>query len=1034
MKKIILSLGGFLSFFSSLSGEHTFFVAHQQNRISATAECPSGFTLQNYETSCYYDSLASLQGEVALNGGTLELGRDLFSNSNLVCVSSGAIKGNGHVLSLPYSGKVLSFPRDTSGVTVLSEKTSNPFASGDRLEKLWSYNDSFIGFFSSLQSPAYLAPCDIVNEALIVSGEPLYTFLPGTSSIDWAEQTALIDWSPHYGIGALGFRDSNVPFKLLVADSDSSSTSAFRELDLSLPAGESIAVRRLFWSASGSELAVVMKTTTGFAVNVYKWLAQEKTLIKKGEALSLSPFDTTFDIGACCWDASGTRLFISGYSAATGKSLCCGVKYSEIAPTLTLAGTLVETGRISALVAHPQRKEGGALVGISRGDQYQQLVMYECTDGVLTSPVRYSFSYDVSDIAIHPNGCLVALSVLLPNGDNETVLSVLHEDTLTRCSAYRYQKPHGRLCWSSAEPHLVSSDGNECTVYFVQAGWFFSDLTLALHSSLKTDIPTTLYGSVLIEGDHHEFMNEGNLPFIVRADSSLMLRNIRLVCVRRSLIKNNGVFALDGASVIAPQGLKIKGSVSVAGSISFEGDIQFDSLELQQGTTVLLASGACMQGAILLPEGVSASISARDAAWTGTGVSCSLGKGSELCLDSVTWEWNGSTYVTGEGESALTIRNSTMSFDWSEEALAVPRVALKKSVIISEGISYYFVDALYEKTIAPSFSEWVKATGLRLPYEQNLQPVEYTVNTALYTLVHPLYLSAQSPLHITCDTVIKGNGGDIYCTEGMVNGIIIDPHVTSVRFADVRIHHFAPEQISKPDTCKLIWADNTVVECAAWGELRQTQYYETTRAGATVHFKGNGGTLVLAPGSGIVSNRDGSTCEFSRMTLALHERLGIVAGRGDRLVLTDMKLDLSADVLFSNGMLDIRGTNTISGGFTLDYASTQDSILHPGSRLIIRDNASLLFSSTMTLKGILGNAEIFLDSGHLATLPRVYPVISGISLRVGGICSCDMQGPGIQLLQMNGEGGCLVYEPYGKLHVRSSSQSNQNPTLSFQNG
>ncbi|MCA9770672.1 hypothetical protein KC460_04865 [Candidatus Dependentiae bacterium] len=77
------------------------------NKIKRFALMEDGFGLRDNATTCTFSSSLSASGEIALNGGTLYLGRDLFLSNVTTMTSLGDIKAGGCSVELPSAMKRL---------------------------------------------------------------------------------------------------------------------------------------------------------------------------------------------------------------------------------------------------------------------------------------------------------------------------------------------------------------------------------------------------------------------------------------------------------------------------------------------------------------------------------------------------------------------------------------------------------------------------------------------------------------------------------------------------------------------------------------------------------------------------------------------------------------------------------------------------------------------------------------------------------------------------------------------------------------
>ncbi|MCA9770213.1 hypothetical protein KC460_02475 [Candidatus Dependentiae bacterium] len=87
----------------------TFLSSDTDNEMRGFAAFENGFVFQNSYTECLFNSFFPVGGSVKLNGGILNLNRDLLFESNAVLENGGTIFGNGNIIFLPDKITVFSF-------------------------------------------------------------------------------------------------------------------------------------------------------------------------------------------------------------------------------------------------------------------------------------------------------------------------------------------------------------------------------------------------------------------------------------------------------------------------------------------------------------------------------------------------------------------------------------------------------------------------------------------------------------------------------------------------------------------------------------------------------------------------------------------------------------------------------------------------------------------------------------------------------------------------------------------------------------
>src|SRR3990172_3231302 len=96
---------------SSAQARYTFPKSAADNIMLGFGWFKDGFALEDATAACQFDSAFPVSGTVTLNGGTLNLTKDLIFNSNTSIESLGVIVGNGYRFDL--SSSVTYLPADT---------------------------------------------------------------------------------------------------------------------------------------------------------------------------------------------------------------------------------------------------------------------------------------------------------------------------------------------------------------------------------------------------------------------------------------------------------------------------------------------------------------------------------------------------------------------------------------------------------------------------------------------------------------------------------------------------------------------------------------------------------------------------------------------------------------------------------------------------------------------------------------------------------------------------------------------------------
>jgi len=95
----------------SVEPAYTFLSTNTDNTMLGFGWFKNGFSLEDATTTCTFDSVYPISGNVDLNGGTLRLNQDLVFKNNTTLLGLGTVVGNGYIFDMCSSVSYL--PADT---------------------------------------------------------------------------------------------------------------------------------------------------------------------------------------------------------------------------------------------------------------------------------------------------------------------------------------------------------------------------------------------------------------------------------------------------------------------------------------------------------------------------------------------------------------------------------------------------------------------------------------------------------------------------------------------------------------------------------------------------------------------------------------------------------------------------------------------------------------------------------------------------------------------------------------------------------
>ncbi len=327
------------------------------DRVAGFAALDGGFALASYLVTATFDSFFPVSGNIAINGGTLTLNKDLYLENASTFMPTGTISGVGHKLEFS-SINMLPFTIPSCNITFIA----SVMPSAQTIETVdWSFDSQFMlagtnatilstvlfvyGFngttitargtgsgsllnLSSINSVAW-HPSQYVfavaqNNALLVASQVLtFSYVPATNTISalssastLSQNATAITWNPTGLLLAAGTSGATLQTPEVVVytvNSAGSITALNATYNLMQPGTGTRFVQNnaISWSPSGNLIAVGTNTTTvGFEILILLWSA------------GLLVADTVTTIGNTCtavaWSPTISGLLAAGFNTTSG--------------------------------------------------------------------------------------------------------------------------------------------------------------------------------------------------------------------------------------------------------------------------------------------------------------------------------------------------------------------------------------------------------------------------------------------------------------------------------------------------------------------------------------------------------------------------------------------------------------------------------------------------------------------------------------------------------------------------------------------
>ncbi|KKP35328.1 MAG: hypothetical protein UR26_C0006G0012 [candidate division TM6 bacterium GW2011_GWF2_32_72] len=546
------------------------FSKYQQNTIGGFTVVEAGFSLEDSDCYCTYDSFFPPSGSINFNGGHFMLSRD-FNLANICSFQSmGSISGNGYLIDLTTSITCLQGDMVVNNrLNLISSKETL----ADVLTLDFSHNDKYVavGFNSS-------------------NGVKVYSFLNGSlnevASFALSKVVTSVRWSPAEYILAISTE---------AGSGDEIFTYEFDSLDNSFTQIDSKnftdTVRGVAWNKAGTYLACVKQTSDSELI-IYPMTAG---VFGTGVTYDISGSRAVANKGVC-WDFSGDYLAVC-MAEDSGSATDLMIFYFDGAAITSTAGINIGA-------------DGGSLdwapsgtyiaVGLSSGNNKLRIYEFDSVANSLTQACVYDVGTSaVNAVAWNPICCSLVIGQQF--NKNYLELSLFNFDadnpTLSLVAQRKISADVGSVRWSNSNDYLVA--GNSLStkeevspaiaIYTSIPQYVFSNVHMRLSENLQLRNPIVFVGDCSFFGNGHilDLTETGSL--IVWSNSKLTLDNIVVKNISDSNITclDTGVLTLKDVNWNQIQDFNFDtGAIWFKNYVFFTGDYSF-IYQSNQTSTVL---------------------------------------------------------------------------------------------------------------------------------------------------------------------------------------------------------------------------------------------------------------------------------------------------------------------------------------------------------------------------------------------------------------------------------------------------------------
>lgn len=538
----------------STKGHVLFYQNQNDNEMNGFAAFLNGFTLQNSNVTCTFNSYFSVAGKMRLNGGTLFLQKDLFLGEDVELESMGNLCGNGH--KIEFSSGVSCLSAVSTDIVpslkflCIDKRTDYKFDTAIRSLD-WSYDDQYVVAIG--KDPVVVVysfdgtDFTLVNyekfekEPYSVSAHPSgYYFAVGAKCAGEFDElmvyklnegklslitsynagaTGSVSWSPNGNFIAAGCSKRLKMYQFSEEVITQRTTSYL---------GRDTVRNAIAWDPTSSYI--------GIAADSYIFIHHYSDPI----ATEKIEFDVGDSIFALDWSKTGNYIAIG----------CKGEKeqirvysYDSDSNILTEKCTVDTRGLILSV---NWSSDGRQLVVGS------EQIKSDIQHGEPASPYKgLSDLFRVVDIGEPPFVEEYGRELQIYDFDEASELLTLRKDE-------EFSTDINSVRWSHDDSYILTGDAahNVCVYKY---SWIdkgtnenipivFDNLSLSLKNDLSWKMATTIQGNCVIDGNGKKITLEDCGKIVVDANSSLLLRNITL-----QGMSNNYLCCFDGTSILSLQ-------------------------------------------------------------------------------------------------------------------------------------------------------------------------------------------------------------------------------------------------------------------------------------------------------------------------------------------------------------------------------------------------------------------------------------------------------------------------------------------------
>lgn len=526
----------------SQQAKTTFPTIDVDNEMRGFAAFADGFTLENSSATCIFNALYPIGGTSRLNGGTLNLSKDIFFEDTSALTNVGTINGNNYSIQFTTTAKMI-LPSGVNNIGGLVNTLSffNEVSAGAAINSVhWSYDSAYVAAgiasvtgndfriynFNGTTLSAAVAGVDLTIAGNCVRWHP---------SKHWvALATARVASTSVHELRLYSFNTSNNTLTLLSS------------LDLNLN-GKAVA-----WSADGTKLAVTADNSTANVVTIYS-VNQSTGALTQSSSLVNAASTPVFSNNALSWNPAGTHC---AAGIASNSSLAEFRMYTTTGTAVVLNTSVELATTVAAVAWHPTL----SYVAVGLSGTTQRLRIYEYNVGASTLTDKTTAyvgetTANVLGLAWSPDGTKLCMGRATNATGTELRTYAFDSSavTLTLLQQLDFSGNINAVAWSPNGLYIASGGTlNNVAIHAALVtetlGSFltFNNCTLTFNTDVALSQSLRFQGFCKLDMQGHALDLGSTYSIAIAAGSSLLLENTTL-----SNIGPNNIVCLDNVATVS---------------------------------------------------------------------------------------------------------------------------------------------------------------------------------------------------------------------------------------------------------------------------------------------------------------------------------------------------------------------------------------------------------------------------------------------------------------------------------------------------